>query len=152
MKNAGLEEAQDVIKIAVRNINKLRYAYDTTLMAEREYELKSLLINVKEESEKAGLKLSIQKPKILASSPSLCMTYPAQKLNKQGDNVQPWHTHFPMLNQSFVPCCFNCCFLSAYRLLRRQVRWSRIHLSLTIFHSLLWPTQPKALAQSVKQK
>ena len=67
MRNAGLEEAQAVIKIAERNINNLRYADDTTLMAESEEELKSLLIKVKEESEKVGLKLNIQKTKIMAS-------------------------------------------------------------------------------------
>ena len=69
MRNAGLEEAQVGIKIAGRNINNLTYADDTPLMAESEEELKSLLTNVKEESEKAGLKLNIQKTKILASSP-----------------------------------------------------------------------------------
>ena len=69
MRNAGLEEAQVGIKIARRNINNLRYADDTTLMAESEEELKSLLMKVKEESEKLGLKLSIQKTKIMASSP-----------------------------------------------------------------------------------
>ena len=69
MRNAGLEEAQAGIKIAGRNINNLRYADDTTLMAESEEELKSLLMKVKEESEKAGLKLNIQKTKIMASSP-----------------------------------------------------------------------------------
>ena len=68
MRNAGLEEAQAGIKIARRNINKLRYADDTTLMAEREEELNSLLMKVKEESEKVGLKLNIQKTKIMASS------------------------------------------------------------------------------------
>ena len=68
MRNAGLEEAQTEIKISGRNINNLRYADDTTLMAERE-ELKSLLMKVKEESEKVGLKLNIQKTKIMASSP-----------------------------------------------------------------------------------
>ena len=67
MRNAGLEEAQAGIKIARRNINNLRYADDTTLMAENEEELKSLLMKVKEESEKAGLKLNIQKTKIMAS-------------------------------------------------------------------------------------
>ena len=66
MRNAGLEEAQAGIKIAGRNINNLRYADDTTLMAESEEELKSLLMKVKEESEKVGLKLSIQKTKIMA--------------------------------------------------------------------------------------
>ena len=69
MRNAGLEEAQAGIKIAGRNISSLRYADDTTLMAESEEELKSLLMRVKEESEKVGLKLSIQKTKIMASSP-----------------------------------------------------------------------------------
>ena len=69
MRNAGLEETQAGIKIARRNINNLRYADDTTLMAESEEELKSLLMKVKEESEKVGLKLNIQKTKIMASSP-----------------------------------------------------------------------------------
>ena len=69
MRNAGLDEAQAVIKIVRRNINKLKYADDTTLMAEGEEELESLLMKVKEESEKAGLKLSIKKSKIMASSP-----------------------------------------------------------------------------------
>ena len=69
MRNAGLEEAQAGIKIAGRNINNLRYADDTTLMAESEDELESLLMKVKEESEKVGLKLNIQKSKIMASSP-----------------------------------------------------------------------------------
>ena len=68
MRNAGLDEAQAGIKIAGRNINKLRYADDTTFMVEREEELKSLLMKVKEESEKVGLKLNIQKTKIMASS------------------------------------------------------------------------------------
>ena len=67
MKNAGLEETQTGIKIARTNINNLRYADDTTLMAESEEELRSLLMKVKEESEKAGLKLNIQKTKIMAS-------------------------------------------------------------------------------------
>ena len=69
MRNAGLEEAQDGIKIARKNINNLRYADDTTLMVESEEELKSLLMKVKEESEKVGLKLNIQKTKIMASGP-----------------------------------------------------------------------------------
>ena len=69
MKNTGLDEAQAGIKIAGKNINKLRYADDTTFMAESEEELKSLLIKVKEESEKVGLKLNIQNLKIMASSP-----------------------------------------------------------------------------------
>ena len=69
MRNAGVHEAQAGIKIAGRNMNNLRYADDTTLMAESEEELKSLLMKVKEESEKVGLKLNIQKTKIMASSP-----------------------------------------------------------------------------------
>ena len=69
MRNAGLEEAQAGIKTAGRNINNLRYADDTTLMAENEEELRSLLMKVKEESEKVGLKLNIQKTKIMASGP-----------------------------------------------------------------------------------
>ena len=69
MRNAGLEKAQAGIKIARRNMNNLRYADDTTLMAESEEELKSLLMKVKEESEKVGLKLNFQKTKIMASSP-----------------------------------------------------------------------------------
>ena len=69
MRNAGLEEAQAGIKMAGRNINNLRYADNTTLMAESEEELKSLLMKVKEESEKVGLKINIQKTKIMASGP-----------------------------------------------------------------------------------
>ena len=79
MRNAGLDEAQAGIKIAGRNISDLRYADDTTLMAESEEELKSLLIKVKEESEKAGLKLSIQKTKIMTSIPITSW----QKMGKQ---------------------------------------------------------------------
>ena len=75
MRNAGLEEAQAGIRIARRNINNLRYADDTTLMAESEKELKSLLMKVKVESEKAGLKLNIQKTKIMAFGPSLYGKY-----------------------------------------------------------------------------
>ena len=69
MRNPGLDETQATIKITRRNINNLRYADDTTLMAESEEELKSLLMNVKEESEKAGLKLNIKKTKIMTSGP-----------------------------------------------------------------------------------
>ena len=69
MRNAGLDEAQAGIKIAGRNINNVRYADDTTLMAESKEELKSLLMKLKEESEKIGLKLNIQKTKVMASSP-----------------------------------------------------------------------------------
>ena len=83
MRNAGLEEAQAGIKIAGRNINKLRYADDTTLMAESEEELRSLLMKVKEESEKVGLKLSIQKTKIMASG-----TITSRKIGKQWKQYQ----------------------------------------------------------------
>ena len=69
MRNAGVEETQAVAKIARKNVNNLRYADDTTLMAESEEELKSLLMKVKEESEEVGLKLNIQKTKIMASGP-----------------------------------------------------------------------------------
>ena len=79
MRNAGLDEAQARIKIAGRNINNLRYADDTIFLAEREEELKSLLMKVKEESEKVGLKLNIQKTKIMASSPITSW----QKMGKQ---------------------------------------------------------------------
>ena len=87
MRNAGLEKAQAGIKIAGRNINNLRYADDTTLMAESEEELKSLLMEVKEESEKVGLKLSIQKTKIMASSPITSWQINAE-------TVKQWQTLF----------------------------------------------------------
>ena len=80
MRNAGLDEAQSGIKIARRNINNLRYADDTTLMAESKEELKSLLMKVKEESEKVGLKLNIQKMKIMGSRPHHFMA------NRWGNN------------------------------------------------------------------
>ena len=81
MRNAGLEEAQTGIKTARRNINNLRYADDTTLMAESEEELKSLLKKVKEESEKVGLKLNIQKTKIMASVPITSWQIDGKKWN-----------------------------------------------------------------------
>ena len=83
MRNAGLEEAQAGIKIARRNINNLRYADDTTLMAESEEELKSLLMKVKEESGKVGLKLNIQKMKIMASGPITSWQIDGEKQWKQ---------------------------------------------------------------------
>ena len=99
MRNAGLEEAQAGIKITGRNINKLRYADDTTLVAESE-ELKSLLIKVKEESEKVGLKLNIQKTKIMASSPItpqqidretvIDFIFLSSKVTANGE-LQPWN-------------------------------------------------------------
>ena len=87
MKNAGLEETQAGIKIAGRNINNLRYADDTTLMAESEEELKSLLIKVKEESEKVGLKLNIQKTKIMASSPITSRQIDGETVETQADFI-----------------------------------------------------------------
>ena len=85
MRNAGLEEAQAGIKIARRNINKLRYADDTTLMVESEEELKSLL-KVKEESEKVGLKLNIQKTKIMASRPII--SWEVSRWRNNGNSVR----------------------------------------------------------------
>ena len=85
MQNARLEEAQTGIKFARRNINHLRNADDTTLMAESEKELKSLLMKVKEESEKAGLKLNIQKPKITASGPITSWQIDGEKLETATD-------------------------------------------------------------------
>ena len=87
MRNAGLDEAQAGIKIARRNINNLSYADDTTLMAESEEELESLLMKVKEESEKVGLKLNIQKTKIMASSP-------ITSLQIEGKQWKQWLTLF----------------------------------------------------------
>ena len=83
MRNAGLEEAQTGIKIVGRNINNPKYADDTSLMAESEEELKSLLIKVKEESEKVGLKLNIQKTKIVASSPITSWEIDGEKVETQ---------------------------------------------------------------------
>ena len=87
MRNAGLDEAQAGIKIARRNSNNLKYADDTTLMAESEEELKSLLMKVKEESEKFGLKLNIQKTKIMASGPITSWQI-------DGETVKQWQTLF----------------------------------------------------------
>ena len=87
MRNAGLEEAQAGIKTARRNINKLRYADDTTLMEESEEELKSLLMKVKEESEKVGLKLNIQKTKIIASGPITSWQIDRQRVETVADFI-----------------------------------------------------------------
>ena len=87
MRNAGLEEAQAGIKISGRNINNLRYADDTTLMAESEEELKSLLMKVKEESEKVGLKLNIQKTKIMASGPIIPWEINAETVETVSDFI-----------------------------------------------------------------
>ena len=87
MRNAGLDEAQVGIKIARRNINNLRYAYDTTLMAESEEELKSLLMKMKGESEKFGLKLNIPKTKIMASSPIISWQIDGEKVEAVTDFI-----------------------------------------------------------------
>ena len=87
MRNAGLEEAQAGIKIAGGNINNFRYADDTTLMAESEEELKSLLMKVKEESEKVGLKLSIQRTKIMASGPITSWQIDGETMEKVTDFI-----------------------------------------------------------------
>ena len=86
-------------------------------------------------------------PGCASSSPVFLMMYSAYKLNKQGDNIQPWRTPFPIWNQSVVPCAFlTLASWPAYRFLKRQVRWSGIPISFRIFHSLLWSKQLKALA------
>ena len=87
MRNAGLKEAQTGIEIARRNINKIRYADATTLMAEREEELKSLLMKVKEESEKVGLKLNIQKTKIMASGPITSWEIDGETVETEADLI-----------------------------------------------------------------
>ena len=87
MRNAGLDEAQAGIKIARRNVNNLRYADDTTLMAESEEELKSLLMKVKVESEKVGLKLNIQKTKIMASGPITSWEIEGEKVEAMTDFI-----------------------------------------------------------------
>ena len=100
----------------------------------------------------AYLRLLIFLPAILilacpSSSPAFHPMYSAYKLCKQGDNIQPWCTPFPIWNQSGVPCpVITVASWPAYRFLKRQVRWSGIPISLRIFHSLLWSTQSKALA------
>ena len=90
MRNAGLEEAQAGIKIARRNINNLRYADDITLMAESEEELKSLLMKVKEESEKVGLKLNIQKMMIMASGPTTSWEIDGETVETVSDFIFFW--------------------------------------------------------------
>ena len=90
MRNAGLEETQTGIKIAGRNINNLRYADDTTLMAEREEELKSLLMKVKVKSEKVGLKLNIQKVKIMASGPTTSWQIDRETMETVIDRLYLW--------------------------------------------------------------
>ena len=86
-------------------------------------------------------------PACVSSSPAFLMMCSAYKLNKQGDNIQPWWTPFPIWNQSVVPCpVLTVAAWPAYKFLKRQVRWSGIPISFRIFHSLWWSTQSKALA------
>ena len=100
----------------------------------------------------AYLRLLIFLPAILipacaSSSPVFLMMYSAYKWNKQGDNIQPWWTPFPIWNQSVVPCpVLTVASWPAYKFLKRQVTWSGIPISFRIFHSLLWSTESKALA------
>ena len=94
MQNAGLDEAQAGIKIAGRNTNNLRYADDTTLMAESEEELKSLLMKVKEESEQVGLKLNIQKTKIMASGPITSWQIDREKVETVTDYFLRLQNHY----------------------------------------------------------
>ena len=99
----------------------------------------------------ANLRLLIILPEILipacdSTSPAFHMMFSAYKLNKQGDNIQPWRTPFPIWNQSVVPCLvITGASWPAYKFLRRQKRWSAIPICLRIFHSLFWSTQSKAL-------
>ena len=97
MRNAGLEEAQAGIKISGRNINNLGYADDTTLMAESEEELKSLSMKVKEESEKIGLKLNIQKTKIMASGPITSWETDGETVEKQCQTLFFWALKSPQM-------------------------------------------------------
>ena len=97
MRNAGLEEAQAGIKIAGRNISNLRYADDTTLMAESEQELKNLLMKVKEESEKVGLKLNIQKTKIMASGPITSWQIDGETVETVADYFSGFQNHWRLI-------------------------------------------------------
>ena len=86
-------------------------------------------------------------PACASFSPAFLMMCSSYKLNKQGDNIQPWHTPFPIWNQFVVPCpVLTVAFWPAYRFLKRQVRWSDIPISFRILYSLLWSTQSKTLA------
>ena len=90
--------------------------------------------------------LAILIPACASSSPAFHMMCSAYKLNKQGNNIQPWRTPFPIQNQSVVPCpVLTVASWPAYRFLKRQVRWSGIPISFRFFHSLLWSTQSKTL-------
>ena len=98
MRNAGLNEAQAGVKIAGRNINNLRYADDTTLMEESDEELKSLLMKLKEENEKVGLKLNIQKTKIMASGPISSVQFSQSVVSDSLQPHEPQHTRPPCLS------------------------------------------------------
>ena len=112
MSNAGLEEAQASIKTAGRNINNIRYADDTTLMAEREEELKSLLMKVKVESEKVGLKLNIQKTKIMASGPITSWEIDGETVETVSDfifwvpRLLSWLLFYHFLTQMALCCIY----------------------------------------------
>ena len=135
MQNAGLDEAQDGIKIAGRNINNLRYADDTTLMAESEEELKSLLMKVKEESEKIGLNLNIQKTKIMASSP--ITSWPKAPIVYQSQ-ISPQSTSSNAIALPFkIPVYILSCSWS-----QKQTCVSRIHGG-DLSHHLSFLMQPK---------
>ena len=98
-------------------------------------------------SEVIDISPSNRDPACASSSPAFCMMYSAYKLNKQGDNIQPWRTPFPIWNQSVIPCLLlTVASWPAYRFLKRQVRWSGIPISFRISYSFWWSTQLKALA------
>ena len=128
MQKAGLDEAQSGNKIAGRNISNLRYADDTTLTAESEEELKSLLMKVKKESEKVGLKLNIQKTKIMASGPITSWEIDGETVETVSDFI--FGGSKITADGVVVPCpVLTVASWSAYRFLRRQVRWSGIPIS-----------------------
>ena len=122
MRNAGLNEAQAEIEIAKKNINNLRYADDTTLMAESEEDLKSLLMKVKEESEKAGLKLSIQKTKIMASGTITSCQIDGETVETATDFI-------------FGGCKITADGDCSHEIQRFQVKWNLCFLEVK-----LWPT------------
>ena len=142
MWNAALDEAQAGIKTAGRNIYNLRYADNTILMAESKEELKGLVIKVKEETEKAALKLNIQKTKIRASSPITSWQIDGETMEtvRDTDNIQytALMYSFPDLEPA---CCFmsgsSCCFLTSIQILQEA---GKVFSSLRIFRCLLWST------------
>ena len=125
MRNSGLEEAQAGIKIAGRNINNLRYAGDTTLMAESEEELKSLLMKVKEKSEKLDLKLNIQKTKIMASGPITSWEIDGETVETVSDFIFFFHSflyvlfcisdfHHSVLQVIYLFFCLSCSAMNSF--------------------------------------